>query len=173
MPKLRLHSLLILKIIRVLTHQENYGTLEDVLPFICEHGTSVFLQYSSISHPTIEELMKLYSWNVNGIRAAEKKGFLDWLEETQPDILCLQETKANVDQLGSSLIRDHGYHTYWHSAEKKGYSGVATFKVASSLRNMIIFYSIIFISPTDRRMIFVSNTSSIFMMNYSLSLMNR
>ena len=111
-----------MKIIRVLTHQENYGTLEDVLPFICEHGTSVFLQYSSISHPTIEELMKLYSWNVNGIRAAEKKGFLDWLEETQPDILCLQETKANVDQLGSSLIRDHGYHTYWHSAEKKGYS---------------------------------------------------
>ncbi|SVD90390.1 uncharacterized protein METZ01_LOCUS443244, partial [marine metagenome] len=71
--------------------------------------------------------MKLYSWNVNGIRAAEKKGFLDWLDETQPDVMCLQETKARVDQLGSSLMEDHGYHTFWHSAEKAGYSGVATF----------------------------------------------
>ena len=58
--------------------------------------------------------MKLYSWNVNGIRAAEKKGFLNWLDEVQPDILCVQETKANIDQLGSSLIKDHGYHTFWH-----------------------------------------------------------
>ena len=49
--------------------------------------------------------MKLYSWNVNGIRAAEKKGFLNWLDEVQPDILCVQETKANIDQLGSSLIK--------------------------------------------------------------------
>ena len=71
--------------------------------------------------------MKLYSWNVNGIRAAERKGFLDWLDQIQPDILCLQETKARVDQLSSSLIKDHGYHTYWHSAQKAGYSGVATF----------------------------------------------
>lgn len=71
--------------------------------------------------------MKLYSWNVNGIRAAEKKSFLDWLDEVRPDILCLQETKARIDQLGSSLIKDHGYYTYWHSAEKAGYSGVATF----------------------------------------------
>ena len=71
--------------------------------------------------------MKLYSWNVNGIRAAEKKGFLNWLDEVQPDILCIQETKAKIDQLGSSLIKDHGYHTFWHSAEKPGYSGVATF----------------------------------------------
>ena len=45
--------------------------------------------------------MKLYSWNVNGIRAAERKGFLDWLDQTQPDILCLQETKARVDHLGN------------------------------------------------------------------------
>ena len=71
--------------------------------------------------------MKLYSWNVNGIRAAERKGFLDWLDQFQPDVLCLQETKARVDQLGSSLIKDHCYHTYWHSAQKAGYSGVATF----------------------------------------------
>ncbi len=71
--------------------------------------------------------MKLYSWNVNGIRAAEKKGFLDWLDATSPDILCLQETKARQDQLSSAILTDHGYHTYWHSAKKAGYSGVATF----------------------------------------------
>jgi exodeoxyribonuclease-3 len=71
--------------------------------------------------------MKLYSWNVNGIRAAEKKGFLDWLQKTQPDIICVQETKAAVDQLSNSILKDHGYHAYFHSAERRGYSGVATF----------------------------------------------
>tara|TARA_B100001142_G_scaffold115835_1_gene118075 strand:+ start:774 stop:1547 length:774 start_codon:yes stop_codon:yes gene_type:complete len=71
--------------------------------------------------------MKIFSWNVNGVRAIEKKGFLEWIENEDPDIICIQETKAKVDQLGSSLIKDHGYHTYWHSAEKPGYSGVATF----------------------------------------------
>tara|TARA_Y100000748_G_scaffold125194_1_gene105058 strand:- start:392 stop:676 length:285 start_codon:yes stop_codon:yes gene_type:complete len=71
--------------------------------------------------------MKLYSWNVNGIRAVEKKGFLDWLDQEQPEIVCIQETKAHVEQLSSSLIEDHGYYTYWHSAQKKGYSSVATF----------------------------------------------
>ena len=71
--------------------------------------------------------MKLYSWNVNGIRAAEKKGFLNWLEETRVDILCVQETKAAVDQLSESVLKNHGYYAYFHSAEKRGYSGVATF----------------------------------------------
>ena len=71
--------------------------------------------------------MKLYSWNVNGIRAAERKGFVDWLNKTQPDVLCLQETKARKEQLPESLLEGHGYHTYWHSAEKAGYSGVATY----------------------------------------------
>ena len=71
--------------------------------------------------------MKIFSWNVNGVRAIEKKGFLEWIENEDPDIICIQETKAKVEQLGSSLIKDHGYHTYWHSAEKPGYSGVATF----------------------------------------------
>ena len=71
--------------------------------------------------------MKLYSWNVNGIRAAEKKGFLNWLEKTRVDILCLQETKANMDQLSDAVLKDHGYYAYFHSAEKRGYSGVATF----------------------------------------------
>ena len=71
--------------------------------------------------------MKLISWNVNGVRAVVKKGFLDWLDQEQPDILCLQETKAHVDQLTSEILTDHGYHTFWHSGERRGYSGVATF----------------------------------------------
>ena len=71
--------------------------------------------------------MKLLSWNVNGIRAAVKKGFLDFLEEKNPDIICIQETKAHKEQLTSEILEDHGYFTFWHSGEKKGYSGVATF----------------------------------------------
>jgi exodeoxyribonuclease-3 len=77
--------------------------------------------------------MKLYSWNVNGIRAAEKKGFLDWMDNTNPDILCVQETKAHKDQLSDKLVKEHGYFTYFHSAEKKGYSGVATYCKAKPL----------------------------------------
>tara|TARA_B100000029_G_scaffold13726_4_gene14440 strand:- start:5768 stop:6532 length:765 start_codon:yes stop_codon:yes gene_type:complete len=71
--------------------------------------------------------MKLISWNVNGIRAAVKKGFLDYLDHVQPDILCIQETKAHVDQLSSEILEDHGYHAFWHSGIRRGYSGVATF----------------------------------------------
>ncbi len=69
----------------------------------------------------------LYAWNVNGIRAAQKKGFLDWLYQTSPDILGVQETKAHPDQLDPELRNPDGYHTYWASAERKGYSGVALF----------------------------------------------
>lgn len=72
-------------------------------------------------------MLKLYSWNVNGIRAAQKKGFLDWLEHTQPDILGIQETKASPDQLDEALLKPAGYQTYWSSAERKGYSGVALY----------------------------------------------
>ena len=71
--------------------------------------------------------MKLLSWNVNGIRAAVKKGFLEYLEDENPDIICIQETKAHKEQLTSEILEDHGYFTYWHSGQKKGYSGVATF----------------------------------------------
>ncbi len=71
--------------------------------------------------------MKIVSWNVNGIRAAQKKGFLDWLEKESPDILCVQETKAHPSQLDAFLLTPPGYQVYWNSAEKKGYSGVATF----------------------------------------------
>ena len=71
--------------------------------------------------------MKLYSWNVNGIRAAQKKGFLDWVEATQPDILCLQETKAHPDQLDDALKEIGGYVAHFASSVKKGYSGVVTY----------------------------------------------
>ena len=71
--------------------------------------------------------MKLISWNVNGIRAATKKGFLQFLDNENPDILCIQETKAQKEQLTSEILQDHGYHTFWHSGDRKGYSGVATF----------------------------------------------
>lgn len=69
--------------------------------------------------------MKIISYNVNGIRAAVKKGLMEWLDAANPDVLCLQETKAQPDQIDHELIRDTGYHGYYHSAQKKGYSGVA------------------------------------------------
>lgn len=71
--------------------------------------------------------MKILSWNVNGIRAMQKKGFLDWFAKESPDILCIQETKAHPSQLEASLLHPSGYQVYWSSAERKGYSGVATF----------------------------------------------
>ena len=77
--------------------------------------------------------MKLFSWNVNGIRAVAKKGFLDWLNHEQPDILCLQETKAHEEQVPEELLKEQGYHTFWHSAERAGYSGVATYTKTESL----------------------------------------
>jgi len=70
--------------------------------------------------------MKIASYNVNGIRAAIKKGFLDWLQAANPDVICLQEIKAQEDQLELQDFKDAGYHyNYWFSAQKKGYSGVA------------------------------------------------
>lgn len=75
--------------------------------------------------------MKIYSWNVNGIRAVDRKGvFRPFLEEHRPDILCLQETKANHDQFDLDFPE---YEEYWHSAEKKGYSGTAIFTKYSPL----------------------------------------
>lgn len=71
--------------------------------------------------------MKVVSWNVNGIRACAKKGFLEYLSTENPDILFLQETKAMVDDLPPELVNPMGYHCVFHSAEKKGYSGVALY----------------------------------------------
>ena len=72
--------------------------------------------------------MKIISWNVNGIRAVYKKGLMSFLKEQKPDIFCVQETKAHVDQVPEEL-KNHSMFSYWSSAEKKGYSGVATFSV--------------------------------------------
>ncbi|MGY5355208.1 exodeoxyribonuclease III [Wenyingzhuangia sp. IMCC45467] len=70
--------------------------------------------------------MKIISYNVNGIRAAIKKGFLDWLQVANPDIICLQETKAHKEQLDLLAFENLGYkYHYWFSAQKKGYSSVA------------------------------------------------
>jgi exodeoxyribonuclease-3 len=70
--------------------------------------------------------MKIISYNVNGIRAAIKKGFIEWLKNSNSDVICIQEIKANTDQLDLSLFSDIGYkYNYWFSAQKKGYSGVA------------------------------------------------
>lgn len=70
--------------------------------------------------------MKIISYNVNGIRAALNKGFIEWLKSADPDVICLQEIKAMEEQLDLSLFEDAGYkYNYWFSAQKKGYSGVA------------------------------------------------
>ncbi len=69
----------------------------------------------------------IMSWNVNGIRAMEKKGFVDILAELAPDILAIQETKAQPEQLSEQLLNISGYTSYWHSAKRKGYSGVAIY----------------------------------------------
>ncbi len=71
----------------------------------------------------------LESYNVNGIRAVERKGFIDWLGGSKPDILCLQETKAHVEQLSKELLNIDGYQSHFNSGERKGYSGVAVYSL--------------------------------------------
>ena len=69
-------------------------------------------------------MIKILSYNINGIRAALKKNLLNWIKDYDPDIVCYQEIKANEDQFDKSLFSDLGYYNYWFSAQKKGYSGV-------------------------------------------------
>lgn len=69
--------------------------------------------------------MKIISYNLNGIRAATTKGFINWLEEESPDVICIQETKAQIDQMPTFELNAIGYESYYFSAQKKGYSGVA------------------------------------------------
>ena len=71
--------------------------------------------------------MKIISYNVNGIRAAIKKGFIDWLKTNPADVICIQETKAVQGDVDVKQLEDLGFHHYWFSAQKKGYSGVAVF----------------------------------------------
>jgi len=81
--------------------------------------------------------MKIISWNVNGLRAVLRKGFLDFVKNENPDIICLQETKAHPEQVDLSL--EEYPHHYWNSAEKKGYSGVAIF---SKIKPLTVNYGI-------------------------------
>ena len=78
-------------------------------------------------------VLQILSWNINGIRAAEKKGFSKWFIDTAPDILMLQETKTDADNVPASLRNLPGYQAYWNAAQKKGYSGVATLSKAEPL----------------------------------------
>jgi exodeoxyribonuclease-3 len=71
--------------------------------------------------------LKVLSYNVNGIRAALNKGFADWLKASQADVICIQEIKALEEQVDTEILEALGYHHFWFSAQKKGYSGVAIF----------------------------------------------
>jgi len=71
--------------------------------------------------------MRIITVNTNGIRAAERKGFFSWLAKQNADFVCIQETKAQPDQLTADVFHPEGYHCYYHSAQKKGYSGVAIY----------------------------------------------
>ena len=71
--------------------------------------------------------MRIFSWNVNGLRAVVKKGFFDWLKSEAPDVVCLQEIKARTEDLDENILNPKGYHAFWNPAERKGYSGVAIF----------------------------------------------
>ncbi|MBN2537548.1 endonuclease/exonuclease/phosphatase family protein, partial [candidate division WOR-3 bacterium] len=70
--------------------------------------------------------MLLLSWNINGIRAAVKRGFLSWLESCGADAVCLQEVKARPDQVPAQVRQPEGWHVAWNPAERPGYSGVVT-----------------------------------------------
>ncbi|MCU7966504.1 MAG: endonuclease/exonuclease/phosphatase family protein, partial [gamma proteobacterium symbiont of Bathyaustriella thionipta] len=71
--------------------------------------------------------MKVISANLNGIRAAAKKGFFDWMIEESPDVVCIQETKAHLEQLDDPVFSPPGYFRYFFDAQKKGYSGTAIY----------------------------------------------
>src|SRR5688572_6675530 len=71
--------------------------------------------------------IKLMSWNVNGLRACERGGFSRWFADQAADVVCLQEIKVRPEQLPSELVNPSRYHSFWHPAEKPGYSGTAIF----------------------------------------------
>ncbi|MGL6039162.1 MAG: exodeoxyribonuclease III, partial [Soonwooa sp.] len=81
--------------------------------------------------------MKIISYNVNGIRAAFTKDFLGWLTLANPDVICIQESKAGNDQIDIESFENSGYHSYWHSAIRKGYSGVG---IASKIKPKHVVY---------------------------------
>lgn len=81
--------------------------------------------------------MKIISYNLNGIRSAQSKGMFEWLKDENPDIFHVQETKAQIDQIDLDPLREMGYSVHWHSAQKKGYSGVASFVKQAPDREVI------------------------------------
>lgn len=78
--------------------------------------------------------MKIISWNINGIRAVYRKNFFKWMAKTNPDILCLQEIKAQKEQIPEELIKPRGYYSYFNFAERKGYSGIAVYSKKKPLK---------------------------------------
>lgn len=78
--------------------------------------------------------MRIITFNANGLRAAERKGFFNWLRQQNADIVCIQETKAQAAQLQAAAFSPPGFHCYYHDAEKKGYSGVALYAAAKPER---------------------------------------
>lgn len=82
-------------------------------------------------------MIRIVTYNVNGIRSAISKGWLDWVAQTAPDIICLQEIKAQQGQIDEAPLRDMGYELYWNSAQKKGYSGTAIF---TKIKPVQVFY---------------------------------
>lgn len=97
-------------------------------------STSKHRTRQTVRQPRLKKQWQLLSWNVNGLRAAEKKGFADWLSQCSGDIVAVQETKARPEQLSEALLRPAGYHADWNSAEKKGYSGVVTYSKQRPLK---------------------------------------
>lgn len=81
--------------------------------------------------------MQLISWNVNGIRAAIKKGFREFVEGETPDILCLQEVKAEKEQVDLEWVEELGYHQVWNSAQKKGYSGTSVWSLVKPKKEVL------------------------------------
>jgi len=94
--------------------------------------------FAFVGHRIGDVMKKILSWNVNGIRAVEKKGFIEWLKNESPDILGIQETKAQVDQLNEELLNIDGYKSYFMSAKRKGYSGTALYlkEVPEKIENL-------------------------------------
>lgn len=96
--------------------------------------------------------MKIISYNVNGIRAAVKKDFIAWLTVANPDVICLQEIKANKEQLDLTIFEDAGYkYHYWHSAQKKGYSGTAI--LSKTKPNQVEFITDIELADNEGRIL--------------------
>jgi hypothetical protein len=89
-------------------------------------------------------LLRIISYNVNGIRAAINKGFNEWLKTDPADIICLQETKALKENIDCNVLNEMGYHDYWYSAQKKGYSGVAVLSFPRRFGGASVFLQFVY-----------------------------